>query len=53
MGIWFVAYAWHGQKQVSVHLLPTVVMLAGFIFCFVRGIAVLVFYGRHVEADHA
>jgi hypothetical protein len=53
MGTWFVAFAWHGREQISVHLMGTITILAGFVFYFARGVAVLVLYGRHVEADDA
>ena len=53
MGTWVVVFAFQGGKQVSVHCLPIITMLAGYVFCAVRGIAVLVGYGRHVEADDA
>ena len=53
MGTWSVAFAFQGEHQVSVHVLPTITMAGGIVFFFVRSIAVLVFYGRHVEADNA
>jgi hypothetical protein len=53
MGTWFVAFAWQGREQVWVHLLPTITILSGIVFFFVRSVAVLVLYGRHTEADNA
>ena len=53
MGTWFVAFAWHGQEQVSVHLVATITFVGGIVFYTVRSVVVLVLYGRHVEADNA
>ena len=53
MGVWFVAFAWQGQTQVSVHLMGIITAVGGAVFYFVRGVAVLIFYGRHEETDHA
>lgn len=53
MGTWFVAYLWQGNAQVSVHLMAAVTFLGGIVLCVVRGVVVLVLYGRHVEADDA
>jgi len=52
MGVWFVAFAWHRQDQVSVHLLAHITFLGGIVFYFVRSLTILVLYRRHVEADH-
>ena len=53
MGTWFIAFAWLAREQVSVHLMPTITILGLIVFYTVRSAAVLVMYGRHVEADHA
>jgi hypothetical protein len=53
MGTWFIAFAWLGKEQVSVHLLGILTFLGAIVFYSVRSAAVLVMYGRHVEADHA
>ncbi len=52
MGVWFVAFAWHRQEQVSVHLFPTISIAGGIILYFVRSLVILVLYRRHMEADH-
>jgi hypothetical protein len=52
MGTWFVAFAWQGREQVSVHFMATIIMFGAVVFLFVRSVAVLVLYGRHVEADN-
>jgi hypothetical protein len=51
MGVWTVAFIFHGRLQVSVHVLPGIVFLGGFTFYLVRAVAVLVGYRLHVEAD--
>ena len=53
MGTWFVAFLWRGDAQVSVHLLAAITFLGAIVLCVVRGIVVLVLYGRHVEAENA
>jgi len=53
MGTWFIAFAWLGKEQVSVHLMGVITFLGAIVFYTVRSAAVLVMYGRHVEADHA
>ena len=52
MGVWFVAFAWQREEQVSVHLFPTITILGAIILYLVRGLTMLVLYRRHVEADH-
>jgi hypothetical protein len=53
MGVWFVVYAWNREAQVSVHLLPVITMLGGTVFFAARSVAVLILYGRHMEAGDA
>ncbi len=53
MGTWFVVFAFQREKQVSVYVLPTITMFGGIVFFFTRSVAILVLYGRHVEADDA
>ena len=53
MGTWFVAFAWQRREQIPVHLMGTITILCGVVFYFARSVAVLVLYGRHVEADDA
>lgn len=52
-GTWFVAFLWQGDAQVSVHLMGAIAFLGAIVLIVVRGVAVLVLYGRHVEADDA
>ena len=52
MGTWFVVFAFQREEQVWVHVLGTITMLGGIVFFFVRSVAILVLYGRHVEADN-
>jgi hypothetical protein len=53
MGTWFVVFAFQRQEYVWVHVLGMITMLGGTVFFFTRSVAILVFYGRHVEADNA
>jgi len=53
MGTWWVAFAWKGQEQVSVHTMGIIACLGALVFWSVRSIVILVLYGRHVEADDA
>ena len=53
MGVWFVAFAWHRQHQVSVHMFAVVTFAGGIVFYLTHSVAILVLYGRHVEADDA
>jgi len=53
MGTWFVVFAFQRQEQVTVHIMGTITILSGCVFLFVRSVAILVLYGRHVEADDA
>ncbi len=52
MGTWFVVFAFQREEQVWVHVLPMITMLGAIVFFFTRSVAILVFYGRHVEADN-
>ena len=53
MGVWFVAFAWQRQEQVSVQLFAAVTLAGGIAFYLAHSMAILILYGRHVEADHA
>ncbi|HUT59302.1 MAG TPA: hypothetical protein VNA25_15745 [Phycisphaerae bacterium] len=53
MGTWFVVFAFKREEQVWVHVLGTITMLGAIVFFFTRSVAILVLYGRHVEADNA
>lgn len=52
MGTWFVVFAFQRQEQVWVHVLGMITMLGAIVFFFTRSVAILVFYGRYVEADN-
>lgn len=51
MGAWIVVFMVHSRSQVSIHVLPQIVMAGAIVFWFVRAVAVLVYYRRHVDAD--
>ena len=51
MGTWFVVFTLQREEQVWVHVLGTITMLGGIVFFFTRSVAILVLYGRHVEAE--
>ena len=53
MGVWFIKFTWQGQGQVSVHLFAVITGLGGTLFYTARSLAVLILYGRHVEAEDA
>jgi len=53
MGTWFFVYAAHRQEHVWVHALAMITQLGAIVFFFMRSVAILVLYGRHVEADNA
>jgi len=52
MGVWFIEFAWRGQSQVSVHVLSAITMGGYITFKVVRSLAILVLYGRQIEADN-
>ena len=51
IGIWAVVYKIQGDESVSVHVLGMTTMFGFFAFYFTRCVAILVLYGRAVEAD--
>jgi len=53
MGTWFVVFAFRHEDQVYVHALGAITQLGAIVFFLARSVAILVFYGRHVEADNA
>lgn len=53
MGTWMVVHRLQGQEQVSGHVLPGITMAGAILFYFARSVAILVLYGRAVEAEHA
>lgn len=53
MGTWFVVFAFQGDKQVSVQMFAAVTGAGGIVFYLTYSVAILVLYGRHVEADDA
>lgn len=50
MGVWFVAFAWNRQGQVSVQLFAAVTFAGGIVFWLAHSVVILVLYGRSVEA---
>ena len=52
-GVWFVAFAWRRQGQVSVHMFPAVTLAGAIVFYLVHSVAILILYGRQVEPDDA
>lgn len=53
MGVWFVAFAWQRQEQVSVQWFATITVTGGIVFYLTHSVAILIFYGHHVEAGDA
>lgn len=53
MGVWFVTFAGRGQELISVHVLGTITVMGMVALFTARSLAILILYGRHVEADHA
>ncbi len=53
MATWFIVFAFQREEQVQVHILATIAILGAIVFFFTRSVAILVFYGRHMEADNA
>ena len=51
-GTWIVVFAIKGEDLVSVHFVAQFVIVGMIVAFTVRSIAILVLYGRHVEADH-
>ena len=51
-GTWIVVFAIKGEDLVSVHFVAQFVIVGMIVAFTVRNIAILVLYGRHVEADH-
>ncbi len=52
MGTWSVVSLFQRHEQVCVHVLPSITIFGGIVFFFVRSVAILVLYGRHMEADN-
>ena len=52
MGTWAVVHGLGKEEQVSVHALGTITMFGAITFFFVRSVAILVHYGRHVEGEN-
>ncbi len=53
MGVWFAAFAWLRQEQVSVQLFAAITIAGAIVFYLTHSVAILVFYGRHVETGDA
>ena len=52
MGVWFVVFMYQGRREVSVHVFPTIAMIAGLLPLWLgRAIVLLMLYRRHTEAD--
>ncbi len=51
MGTWIAVRMFGGEKSVPVHVLPTIAMFGFIVGYFTRSVAILVLYGRAVEAD--
>jgi hypothetical protein len=52
-GTWVVVYGIRGEEQISVHLVAQFVIVGMIVAMTFHSIAVLVLYGRPMEADHA
>ena len=53
MVAWGVVFGWYQRTQVSVDVLPQIVMLGACAFFLTQGVSVLLLYRRHVEGDGA
>ena len=53
MSTWIVVFAFRREEQVWVHALGMITQLGAIVFFFTRSVAILVLYGRHVEAENA
>jgi hypothetical protein len=51
-GAWVVVYGIKGEDQISVHIVAQFTIVGMIVAFTARSIAILVLYGRHVEADH-
>ncbi len=51
IGIWAVVYKIQGDESVSVHVLGMTTMFGFIAYYFTRSVAILVLYGRAVEAE--
>ena len=52
MGVWMIESSWRGQSQISVHVLPAITGAGAITFAVIRSLAVLILYGRRIEADN-
>ncbi len=53
MGTWFAVFAFRGEESVSVHILGSITCFGYIVGYFTRCVAILILYGRAVEADDA
>ena len=53
MGTWFTVFTFRGDESVSVHVFPMIAIIGLITLLFIRSVAILVLYGRAVEADDA
>jgi hypothetical protein len=51
-GAWAIRYYWQHEDQIPGQFLWQLGMIAGGMFFFVWSVAIVVLYGRRVEADH-
>jgi hypothetical protein len=52
-GTWIVVYAIEGEGQVSVHVVAQFTIVGMIVAFTIRSLAILVLYGRPMEAEHA
>ena len=50
MGTWLVVFVFQHKEQILVHTIMRILMFGFIAFIFVRSVAILVLYNRHVEA---
>jgi hypothetical protein len=53
MSTWLIVRMGRGQEQVDVHVMGLITALGVGVLFFARGVAVLIYYRRHLEADDA
>ncbi len=51
MGTWFAVFRFRGDETVSVHILGSITCFGFMVYYFTRSVAILVLYGRAVEAE--
>ncbi len=53
LGTWIVVFIFQNENYVQVHVLPMIIVFSGLVHCITRSVAILVHYGRAVEAEDA